>query len=154
MLAPFLFGDIGLYWYGMLRLSKQSDYATVLLSHLANTQGRICNVSELSQATHVSSPMVSKTLKILARAGLVDSERGSGGGYRLNRQPRDISIADIINAVEGPIAVTQCSSQDGCSIQSHCQIRPHWQVINSTIINSLKQLNLAQLLQPAAQLRN
>ena len=154
MLAPFLSVKIGLIRYGMLRLSKQSDYATVLLSHLASAQGRVCNVSELAAATQVSSPMVSKTLKILARAGLVDSERGAGGGYRLNRAPADISIADIIGAVEGPIALTQCSSHDGCSLQSHCQIRPHWQVINSTIIESLRKLSLAQLLQPATQLRN
>lgn len=138
----------------MLKLSKQSDYATVLLSHLASTQGQICNVSELSKATQVSPPMASKTLKILARAGLVDSERGSGGGYRLSREPADISIADIIGAVDGPIALTQCSSHDGCALESHCQIRPHWQIINSTIIDSLKKLSLAQLLKPAAQLRH
>ncbi len=136
----------------MLKLSKQTDYATVLLSHMASTPERVCNVSELARATHVSAPMASKTLKILAREGLVESERGASGGYRLSRAPASISIADIVRAIEGPIALTQCSSHAGCSLQSHCQIRPHWQVINSTIINSLKQLSLAELQGPASHL--
>ncbi len=136
----------------MLRLSKQTDYATVLLSHMANTPSRVCNVTELAQATHVSAPMASKTLKILAREGLIKSERGASGGYRLAREPSSISIADIVRAIEGPIALTQCSSHEGCSLQSHCQIRPHWQVINTTIVNSLKQLSLAELQGPASHL--
>lgn len=136
----------------MLRLSKQTDYATVLLSHMASAPQRVCNVSELAQATHVSAPMASKTLKVLAREGLIESERGASGGYRLSRDPSQISIADIVRAIEGPIALTQCSSHEGCSLQSHCQIRPHWQVINRTIINSLKQLSLAELQGPASHL--
>lgn len=137
----------------MLRLSKQSDYATVLLSQLAAARGHVRNVTELAQTTRVSPPMVSKTLKILTREGLVQSERGAGGGYRLSREPEQISIADIVCAMEGPIALTQCSSDDGCSLEAHCLIRPHWQLINNTIISSLQQLNLAQLLQPASELR-
>lgn len=136
----------------MLRLSKQTDYATVLLSHMATAPERVCNVNELALATHVSAPMASKTLKILAREGLLTSERGANGGYRLSRSPAEISIADVVRAIEGPIAVTQCSSRDGCSLQSHCQIRPHWQVINHAIINSLKQLSLAELQGPARNL--
>lgn len=137
----------------MLRLSKQSDYATVLLAELAGGEQAVRSVSELAQQTQVSSPMVSKTLKLLARDGLVDSIRGASGGYRLNRPAGEISIADIIKAIEGPIAVTQCSHDDGCQLQAHCQIRPHWQLINDTIMSSLHQLSLAELCRPVQKIQ-
>ncbi len=137
----------------MLRLSKQSDYATVLMSRLAEAPDTVCNVNELASATRVSAPMVSKTLKLLARNGLIESVRGAGGGYRLAQQPEAISIAAIIDAVEGPIALTECSDQFGCcSLEGHCRIRPQWQIINATIINSLQQLSLAQLQSPSRKL--
>lgn len=135
---------------GMLRLSKQSDYATLLMSHLAADPEAIRSVGELAQATRLSAPMVSKTLKQLARGGLIESTRGAGGGYRLSRAAEQITVADIVRAVEGPIAMTECAGTDShCAIESHCLLRPHWQVINATIIKSLSQLSLADLSRPA-----
>ncbi len=137
----------------MLRLSKQADYATLLMSRMAQQPDLIRNVAELAGDTRVSAPMVSKTLKLLARHGLIESVRGAAGGYRLARLPASISIADIIDAVEGPIAVTECSAHDGmCSLQAHCQVRPHWQIINASIIKSLQNLSLAELMRPVAEL--
>lgn len=139
----------------MLKLSKQADYATLLLSCLAERQPALLNVGELAEATGVSAPMVSKTLKLMARGQLVESVRGAAGGYRLCRQPERISVAEIIGAVEGPIAVTECSSSDnGCSLAGQCRVEHHWQVINSKINESLRQLSLADLLQPVAALRH
>lgn len=137
----------------MLRLSKQADYATMLMSCMAQQPDAVRNVAELSADTRVSAPMVSKTLKLLARDGLIESVRGAAGGYRLARTAESISIADIVNAVEGPIAVTECSGDDSqCALEAHCRVRPHWQIINATIINSLKTLSLAELRRPAAKL--
>ncbi len=138
----------------MLKLSRQADYATVLMSCLAQRAPAWLNVGELAEATGVSAPMVSKTLKLLARGALVESARGAAGGYRLCRDAGDITVAEIVRAVEGPIAVTECSSaQHDCSLSGHCRVRRHWQIINATIIRSLSQLSLADLLQPAAELR-
>ena len=138
----------------MLKLSKQADYATVLLSCLAERRSALLNVGELADATGVSSPMVSKTLKLLTRGGLVEYVRGAAGGYRLCRQPDRISVAEIVRAVEGPIALTECSGNDNaCSLTGHCRVQHHWQIINATIIDSLSQLSLADLLQPATTLR-
>lgn len=137
----------------MLRLSKLTDYATVLLASMARDPQLIHNAAELAAATRVSPPTARKTLKILAQAGLVESVRGVNGGYRLEREPRQISVADIVNAMEGPIAMTQCSSQNGlCSLEPHCRISRHWQLINRQLINSLQALSLADLNLPAPRL--
>ena len=137
----------------MLRLSKMTDYATVLLSAMAEAPEAIRNASELAALTGVSPPTVRKTLKMLAGSGLIESLRGAGGGYRLERRPEKISMADIVSAMEGPIAMTQCSSHQGlCALEPRCRIRRHWQIINQNIIDSLKALSLADLTRPAGRL--
>jgi FeS assembly SUF system regulator len=129
----------------MLRMSKLTDYATVLLAHMAY-DSRIASASELADATQIAAPTVSKLLKTLARAGLVDSVRGPQGGYALARQPERISAADIIDALEGPVAITACSAGAGqCELESVCHVGSAWKRINRSIRNALSEVSLMDL---------
>jgi FeS assembly SUF system regulator len=133
----------------MLKLSKMSDYATVIMTALAAEPGRLRSAQDLAERTHVSPPTVSKLLKVLTRGGLVESLRGAQGGYRLSRAPERISVADIIAALEGPIALTQCSVHQGCcSLEPHCGVRANWRLINNAIRRSLESVSLAQMAMP------
>ena len=89
----------------MLRISKLTDYGTVVLAHLAANQATVCSAADVAEATGVAPPTVSKLLKALARADLVTSTRGANGGYRLARPPQDISAADVIDALDGPVSI-------------------------------------------------
>ena len=134
----------------MLRLSKLTDYGTVAMAHFARHPDRIHAAAELAAAIGVAMPTASKILKMLARADLLRSVRGARGGYVLSRPPRDISIADVIDAIEGPIGVTECSAIPGlCAQESWCAIRGNWQRINRVIHGALDQMTLAELAQPA-----
>lgn len=133
----------------MLRLSKLTDYGTVLMTALARSPQDTRNAAELAQATHVSAPTVSKLLKALTREGLLDSIRGANGGYKLARPPQDISMADIIAALEGPIALTECAVHDGqCGLEPYCTVRGNWQRINQAIYEALAGVSLAELVTP------
>lgn len=133
----------------MLKLSKLADYATVLMTVMAEDPSRLYNGVELSERTHVPHPTVAKLLKTMARGGLLESLRGAHGGYRLARAPGDITIADVIRALEGPIAVTECAQHgSGCGIQSTCQNRENWTLINTAIRRALEAVNLAQMRSP------
>ncbi len=130
----------------MLRISRLTDYATLALAHLARTPKAAQPAAELARQTHVSLPTVSKLLKTLAKAGLVRSFRGPKGGYTLARQAEHISAAQIIDAIEGPVAITKCSLENSdCCIQSFCTIGQNWQHINRTIRNALERVSLAKL---------
>lgn len=129
----------------MLRMSKLTDYATVLLAQMAY-DSRIASAGELAAATQVAAPTVSKLLKTLTRAGLVDSVRGPQGGYALARRPESISAADIIDALEGPVAITECSAGTGqCELESVCHVGSAWQRINRSIRNALSEVSLMDL---------
>lgn len=133
----------------MLKLGKLTDYATVLMTVLAANPLRAVPTRELSERTHVAAPTVSKLLKALARSGLVVSLRGVQGGYRLARPASQISVADIISALDGPIALTQCSVHDGgCSIEAFCGVRNNWRVINRAIRTALDSVSLEQMALP------
>ncbi|MGH8557206.1 MAG: SUF system Fe-S cluster assembly regulator [Methylococcales bacterium] len=130
----------------MLRLSKLTDYATVLLGFMARQQAEIHAAVEIAQATDIGLPTVSKLLKLLCRSGLVHSIRGAKGGYCLSAPPGKISVADIIQAIEGPIALTECSiSDDYCRQSGHCDIRSNWRVINQAVRTALESVSLADL---------
>src|SRR4051794_31605249 len=123
----------------MLKLSKLADYATVLMSAIAADPARVHNGQELAARTHVPAPTVAKLLKTLARGGLLESLRGAHGGYRLVRSPERISVAEVIRALEGPIAVTECAEhKSGCGIESSCATRAHWRLINAAIRQALE----------------
>lgn len=130
----------------MLRFSKLTDYATVILAHLANAPERLHAAAEVAEHTRLALPTVSKLLKELQRAGLVTSTRGAHGGYQLTRSPSAISAATILDALEGPVAITECSGKDShCGIESVCRVGKAWQRVNAGIRRALNDITLAQL---------
>ena len=134
----------------MIRLTKQTDYGIVLLSHLAVSSEDHLNAPELARETHLPLPMVSKILKTLARSGLLESHRGVKGGYRLARSAAAISVAEIIAALEGPIAITECApeSSDECSYEGFCRVRTNWQRINRAVRDALAGVSLEEMAAP------
>jgi len=130
----------------MLRMSKLTDYGTLVLSQLAANGTRPSSAGAVAGKTHLAVPTVSKLLKALTRSGLVVSTRGSHGGYALARAPEDITAAEIIVALEGPVAITECSAHDGaCNLKSFCRVGRAWRRINLGIREALERVTLADL---------
>ena len=130
----------------MLRISKLTDYATVILGRLAAEPARRFTAGQLALATHLTAPTVSKLLKQLHRRGLVNSTRGLHGGYLLARPPIEINAAQILDALEGPVALTECASSDShCCIESSCLVGRAWQRVNLAIRRSLQEITLLEL---------
>jgi FeS assembly SUF system regulator len=130
----------------MLRISKLTDYATVVLAALAEQPEKVQTATALAEHTHIAAPTVSKLLKQLQRAGLVTSTRGLHGGYQLSRPATQISAAAILTALEGPLALTDCSAGHGhCGIEQTCRVGRAWQRVNHAIRRSLHEVSLAQL---------
>ncbi|MCB9681800.1 MAG: SUF system Fe-S cluster assembly regulator [Alphaproteobacteria bacterium] len=138
----------------MLRISKLTDYAVVVLAHLAR-HAHVCvhSASDIASATSIPQPTVAKVLKMLARDGLVQSSRGAHGGYSLGRDPRRITIACVIDSIEGPIGLTACSqtgpaSGEGCADEHHCQLSIHWPGINAAVRSALEAISIDALARP------
>ena len=130
----------------MLRMSKLTDYGTMVLAQLPAKDKGLTTAGEVAHATHLGQPTVRKLLKSLVHAGLVVSTRGVQGGYALARAPDSISAAEIIDALEGPVAITECSSVDGgCGLESFCRVGMAWQRINLSIRKALQDVSLADL---------
>lgn len=135
----------------MLRLSKLTDYAVVVLIRLGEgdrvAPDCVQTSPGLSAGTGVPEPTVAKVLKSLATAGLVSSQRGARGGYRLLRPLATISVADVITAVDGPIALTACvdGSTAGCEVSSVCAVKGRWDLVNDAIQNALSGITLADM---------
>jgi FeS assembly SUF system regulator len=138
----------------MLRLSKLTDYGTVLMTTLARHPREQRNAAELAKDTRIAAPTVRKLLKRLTHAGLVESSRGAQGGYRLARTPGEISVADVIAALEGPLGLTECALHDGlCGIEADCSLRGNWRIINRAIRRALTEVSLAEMTAPVAEMR-
>jgi FeS assembly SUF system regulator len=130
----------------MLRISRLTDYATVLLAALAEDPARLQTAAALAARTRIAQPTVSKLLKELHHAGLVISTRGLHGGYQLARPPAQISAAAILDALEGPVALTDCAAGQGnCEIEENCKVGRVWQRLNLAIRRALYDVTLAQL---------
>ncbi len=131
----------------MLRISKLTDYGTVILAALANVpENQRVTASDVAQRTRLGLPTVSKLLKMLQRGALVTSTRGSCGGYRLARAATHITAADILDALEGKLALTECSAPHShCGIESTCRVGHAWQHVNLAIRRSLEEISLSQL---------
>ena len=136
----------------MIRMTKQTDYGIVLLSRMAGLPDRQFNATELATESRLPQPTVSKILKILARAGLLDSHRGVKGGYTLARDPEAITVTEVIGALEGPIGITECidDTPGECSHEAGCPVRGNWHRINEAIRQALDGINLAEMAQPQA----
>jgi len=135
----------------MLRITKQTDYGIILLARLADEPARVRTAGELADATHLPLPMVSKVLKLLARRGILVSHRGVAGGYGLARPPEAVSVAELIDALEGPIALTTCLAHGpgDCDQAGHCPTQGHWHWINAAVHRALQDVTLAQMRRPA-----
>lgn len=130
----------------MLRISKLTDYGTVILACLARQPARLWTATEVAECTHIGLPTVSKLLKKLQRSGLVTSTRGSHGGYQLAHAPTEITAARILDALEGPFAITECSgAHSTCGLESSCSVGHSWQRVNAAIRRALTDISLAQL---------
>src|SRR6201995_2185470 len=135
-----------LKWSCMLRISKLTDYATVILAALAEEPQLVRTATTLAEQTRIAAPTVSKLLKQLQRAGLVASTRGLHGGYQLAKPATQISAAAILDALEGPVTLTDCSAGHGhCEIEATCRVGKVWQRLNLAIRRSLYDVSLAQL---------
>ncbi|RLA18940.1 MAG: SUF system Fe-S cluster assembly regulator [Gammaproteobacteria bacterium] len=135
----------------MMRLGKLTDYATVILSFMAKSQSRMHAALEISTATGIALPTVSKILKSLVRAHLLSSVRGAKGGYVLVQAPEKITVASVITALEGPISLTECSSTDhSCDQVSACQIGNNWRLVNQTVQQALESVTLADMMLPVS----
>lgn len=130
----------------MLRMSKLTDYGTMVLAQLAVSEQDWTTAGQVASATHLAQPTVSKLLKALVHAGLVVSSRGVQGGYALARPAATITAAAILDALEGPVAITECSSSKGCcDLESYCRVGTAWQRINRSIRKALEGVSLADL---------
>ena len=139
----------------MLRISKMTDYAIMVMVELYASRGEVLNAHVLAERSHLELPTVSKVLKLLVKTGLVDSYRGATGGYSLERDAQQVSVAEIIAAIEGPIAMTECSVEEGlCSQEANCGLRGNWQRISVAIAEALENVSLAEMAQPAKPVAN
>ena len=130
----------------MLRISRLTDYGTLVLAQLSRNGQSLSSAAEVAAATGIAPPTVSKLLKLLAKAGLVTSTRGAQGGYQLARDANAISAADIIDALEGPVYITECSADDSqCDLEDVCNVGGAWQRINVAIRRALGDINLNDL---------
>jgi FeS assembly SUF system regulator len=131
----------------VIRLSRLADYGVVLACQMAVKVDCCHNAFDLAAATGLPAPTVSKLLAALARAGVLTSQRGAKGGYRLARAPEAISAADIVSAVDGPIALTVCIEHGAgaCDVESLCPTRSGWRRINDAVRDAMKSVSLAEL---------
>ncbi len=131
----------------MIRLNRLTDYAIVVLSQMAQDRETVRTATQVSRGTGVPLPTVAKLLKTLARSGILASHRGANGGYTLGYAPEDISVAQIVGALEGPIALTACvdGSDDNCGVESLCPMRGNWNKVNAAIRQALGDISLADM---------
>ena len=135
----------------MIRLSNLADYAVVVMTAAAKCDDPRLSAAAVAAHTGISAPTVAKLMGTLARAGLLVSTRGVAGGFHLARPAAAISVAAIVEAVDGPIALTNCQHGEisSCALQGSCTVRPHWGPINGAVRDALGAVSLADLLQPA-----
>ena len=131
----------------MFRLNRLTDYAVVVLSQMSLRGEDLRSAQQISDDTAVPLPTVSKLLNLLGRAGLVISQRGAAGGYTLSRGPDQITVAEIVQALEGPIALTACvdGAAESCDVESLCPMRGNWNRVNTAIQEALTKVSLADM---------
>lgn len=135
----------------MLRITRQTDYGILILTHMATLPAEdIATARDLAERCNLSVPMVSKTLKPLARAGIVESLRGVKGGYRLARPATEVTIGEIVAVLEGPIGMTECVSSPGsCEQETVCPTKVNWERISHAVRGALDDIPLAEMVDPA-----
>ena len=133
----------------MMRINKLTDYGIVVMTEIATMKSDTVHTAKvISQRTKIPLPTVTRLLKTLSNEGLLDSQRGSQGGYSLSESASTISVASIIESIEGPIALTECSINEcSCSYESSCNVELPWQKINNTVKTALEKISLAEMIQ-------
>lgn len=131
----------------MIRVSRMADYGVVVLSHIAREPARLHTAAGISGDSQLPLPTVSKLLKQLAHSGVLESHRGAKGGYSLSRTPGEITVAQIIGAVDGPIALADClDGHEGvCGLESFCPMRGPWGRVSDAIRGALEGVTLADM---------
>ena len=139
----------------MLRLTNLADYAVVVMTAAARCPDGSLSAAVVAARTGIPAPTVAKVMGLLKRGGLLASSRGVAGGFRLSLAPAAISVADIVEAVEGPIALTNCQHGEiaACALEGSCAVRPHWRPINVAVRAALAAVTLADLAGPALPVR-
>jgi FeS assembly SUF system regulator len=132
----------------MVILSKLADYGVIIATHLAAHPERQMTAAVLAQETTLPRATVAKILKILAHAGIVAGARGAAGGYRLARDAGEISVVQVVAAIDGSMGVTQCTIHDDCKRSAFCATRPHWHRINMAVSAALGAITLAEMANP------
>ena len=137
----------------MLKLSKKADYGLIAVRYLAKQgPGGTCSASDVSEACGISGPLMAKVLQKLAKGGLVMSRHGSGGGYQLARDPRDINAFEVINAIDGPLSITSCVTTHGeCEQTPTCTVREPLRRVNDSILQILKTVTIWQLSEDSSE---
>ena len=135
-----------------MRLTHLADYAVVMMTAAARRgAGERLSATALAEETGVPLPTTQKLMGQLAGAGLLTSARGASGGFALARPPSEISLADVVEAVEGPIAMTVCSEgRTDCALDAHCRVKPHMGVVGSAVRGALGAVSLTSLCGPAS----
>ena len=135
-----------------MRLSSLADYAVVMMSACArHCGGTRINAGQLAEETGIPLPTVQKLVSRLSSAGLLRSIRGAGGGFKLARPAAAISLAEIVEAIEGPIAMTSCveSGRHDCGLEGSCSVQPHWPLVNRAVRDALADISLTRLSSPS-----
>lgn len=133
----------------MLRIGKLTDYAMLIMSQMAKEPDSVLSATYLAEVLHLTAPTVSKILKMLSDAGLVNSVRGAEGGYHLARPAVQITVVDIIAAMEGELAMTECcESTSLCVLDSMCTMRENWRKINNVVQSFLAKVTIVDMLEP------
>ncbi|MGE3690653.1 MAG: SUF system Fe-S cluster assembly regulator [Novosphingobium sp.] len=136
-----------------MRLSSMADYAVVTMSAAARHCGHArVSATQLAEETGLPAPTVQKLVSKLTSAGLLRSSRGQGGGLKLARPAAAITLADIVEAVEGPIALTSCTEhgRHDCTLEDACMVRPHWPLVNEALRGALAEVSLTRLAEAAS----
>jgi len=132
----------------MLRISRLADYAVLIATFMAREKNIKFSSRDISKMTSINLPTVNKILSLLAKKEIIIAIRGSKGGYKINQSIEKISIKDLVEAIDGPVALTVCSEdnkENKCDLYSGCISRLNWQKVNDTIINSLSEIKLSQM---------
>ena len=134
----------------MIRMSRLTDYGILLLTCYARQPDRPArSARDLAKEAHLPLPTVSKILKVLARHDLLVAHRGVHGGFTLARPPEEITIAEILDALEGPVGITSCSAHAGdCGIERTCIVKENWRRINQVVLEALGKITLAGMARP------
>ncbi len=135
----------------MIKMGKLTDYGTLIMTYLAREPQRLHATQEIAGAVGIALPTATKLLKILTKAGLLESQRGIKGGYLLARSPQSITMADVIGALEGPFGLTDCGTAEkpgSCKRETACSVKANWQRISQAVNDALASVTLEEMTIP------